>query len=141
MINIGDKEATDRQAVVSGKIYLNAETLKKINNNQVPKGNVLVSAKLAAMMAAKKTADLLPYCHPIPIEHVEIDLKMEEDGITVTALVRSHTKTGVEMEAFVAVSGACLTIYDMSKWMGQDMIISNVCLAHKSGGKSGDFNR
>lgn len=141
MIDIGDKEITDRRAVVEGKVFLNSEAIIKIRNNQVPKGDVLASARLAGIIASKKTSDIMPYCHPIPIEHVDIILDVADDCITVTAQVRSKTKTGVEMEGFSAVIGSCLTIYDMCKSIDRSAIISDIKLLRKSGGKSGDFER
>jgi len=141
MIDIGDKEITDRKAVVEGKVFLNSEAITKIRNNQVPKGDVLVSARLAGIITSKKTADIMPYCHPIPIEYVDVSLDVADDCITVTAQVRSRTRTGVEMEGFSAVSGACLTIYDMCKSIDRSAVISDIKLLKKSGGKSGDFER
>lgn len=141
MIDIGDKEITDRKAVVEGKVYLNPETIQKIRNKQVPKGDVLESAKLAGIIMSKKTADIMPYCHPIPIEHVGMKLNLNDDGVVVTATVRSKTRTGVEMEGFAAVTGACLTIYDMCKSLDRAAVISDIKLLSKSGGKNGDFKR
>lgn len=141
MIDIGDKQITDRKALVEGKVYLQPETIAKIKNNQIPKGDVLASAKMAGIIASKKTPDFIPYCHPIPIEHVGMSFDFFDGGIVVTANVRSQTKTGVEMEGFAAVSGACLTIYDMCKSLDRAAIISEIKLLEKSGGKSGDFKR
>ncbi len=141
MIDIGDKQITERIAIVEGKIILNKETLQQIKDNTIPKGNVLEAAKLAGIISAKKTADVIPHCHPIPIENVKIQIDIFKEYIKVRALVKSKAKTGVEMEGFMAVTGACLTIYDMCKFLDKAAKITDIALIKKSGGKSGAYQK
>ncbi len=143
MVDVSDKVPTDRVAVAQAKISMTAETFLKIMNNHVRKGNVLETARIAGIMAAKKTPDLIPMCHPINIGHVQVDFFPDEENNTIgiTALVRILDRTGVEMEAMTAVSTAALTIYDMCKSHDRAMVISGICLKRKSGGKSGTFIR
>lgn len=142
MVDINDKKSTARVAIASGKIKMKLETLNKIIDMKIKKGDVLVIAKLAGIMAAKKTEQLIPLCHSIPLSYVKIDLKpnINDSSIEIIAEASLIGKTGVEMEALTAVSIASLTIYDMCKSADRSMTISDIKLIHKSGGKSGEFN-
>ena len=142
MVNINQKDSTVRVAIATGKIIMKPNTLKRILDLDIKKGDVLNVAKLAGIMAAKKTDQLIPLCHSIPLSYVNVDLEpdIEESSINITAEASLIGKTGVEMEALTAVSVAGLTIYDMCKAIDRDMILTNVRLMHKSGGKSGKFN-
>lgn len=143
MVDVSEKAPTDRVAVVQAKISMTPDTFFKIINNETRKGNVLETARIAGIMAAKKTPDLIPMCHPINIGHVQVDFFPDEEhhAIGITASVRILDRTGVEMEALTAVSVAALTIYDMCKSHDRAMVISDICLKQKSGGKSGTFIR
>ena len=142
MVVINQKESTVRVAIATGKIIMKANTLKKILDLEIKKGDVLNVAKLAGIMAAKKTDQLIPLCHSIPLSYVNVDLEpnIEESSVKITAEASLVGKTGVEMEALTAVSVAGLTIYDMCKAIDREMILTNIKLIHKSGGKSGEFN-
>ena len=142
MVDINQKVSTDRVAIATGKIIMKANTLKKILDLEIKKGDVLNIAKLAGIMAAKKTDQLIPLCHSIPLSYVNVDLKpnIEESSVNITAEASLVGKTGVEMEALTAVSVAGLTIYDMCKAIDKEMTLTNIKLIHKSGGKSGEFN-
>ena len=142
MVDINQKDSTDRVAIATGKIIMKTNTLKKILNLEIKKGDVLNIAKLAGIMAAKKTDQLIPLCHSIPLSYVKVDLEpnIEESSVNITAEASLVGKTGVEMEALTAVSVAGLTIYDMCKAIDKEMILTNIKLIHKSGGKSGEFN-
>ena len=139
MVDISAKEATIREAVAEGYIAMSAEALLAVKQGAVKKGDVLATARIAGIMAAKKTSDLIPLCHPLALSKVAVDFAFEQDGIRVTALARLTGQTGVEMEAMRAASVALLTIYDMAKALDKLMVISNVRLLSKSGGKSGDW--
>jgi cyclic pyranopterin phosphate synthase len=141
MVDTGGKEISSRRAIASGRISMNSETIKALLEHTTPKGDPLETARLAGIMAAKKTADLIPLCHPLPINHVDVQMKVEADGVTLTAEVSTNAQTGVEMEALTAVSVAALTIYDMCKALDKSMTISQICLESKTGGKSGDYFR
>lgn len=142
MVNVGAKDDTVRVAVASGGVRLMPETLEKIKSNQVKKGDVLAAARLAGIMAAKKTPDLIPLCHTIMLNAVSVDFEfISEDYIKIIATAESTGKTGVEMEALVAVSVSALTIYDMCKAVDRGMTIQDVRLERKSGGKSGTYIR
>ena len=143
MIDIGDKAVTKRRAIASGSVILGDELFEILKKGDCPKGDVLETAKIAAINAAKATSWLIPMCHPIYIEAVAVDFGLDEENksVCVTAAVRSTGKTGVEMEAMTAASAGCLTIYDMLKYKGKEMVISSVKLLEKSGGKSGDYKR
>jgi cyclic pyranopterin phosphate synthase len=142
MVDINQKDSTVRVAIATGKIIMKANTLKKILDLEIKKGDVLNVAKLAGIMAAKKTDQLIPLCHSIPLSYVNVDLEpnIEESSVKITSEASLVGKTGVEMEALTAVSVAGLTIYDMCKAIDREMIITNIKLIHKSGGKSGEFN-
>ncbi|MCZ4259821.1 cyclic pyranopterin monophosphate synthase MoaC [Limimaricola sp. G21655-S1] len=139
MVDVTDKQVTDRLAVAEGHVRMSPETLALVREGRAGKGDVLGTARLAGIMAAKKTADLIPLCHPLPLSKVTIDLEPDEDlpGVRITATVRTTGRTGVEMEALTAVSVASLTIYDMLKAAEKGMEIGGVRLALKEGGKSG----
>jgi cyclic pyranopterin phosphate synthase len=139
MVDVGGKPATARRAVASGRITMSAEALEAIRAGNAPKGDVLSAARLAGIMAAKRTGDLIPLCHPLGLEAVNVEFAYEADGIRATATASLTGKTGVEMEAMTAVSLALLTIYDMAKAIDKGMVISDVRLIAKSGGKSGDW--
>ena len=142
MVDINQKDTTVRVAIANCKIIMKPNTLKRILDLDIKKGDVLNVAKLAGIMAAKKTDQLIPLCHSIPLSYVNVDLEpnIEESSINITAEASLIGRTGVEMEALTAVSVAGLTIYDMCKAIDKDMILTNVRLMHKSGGKSGEFN-
>ena len=139
MVDISAKDATVREAVAKGRINMSAEALEAIKAGAVKKGDVLATARIAGIMAAKKTSELIPLCHPLALSMVAVDFDFEDDGIRVTALARLTGQTGVEMEAMTAASVALLTIYDMAKALDKAMVISSVRLLSRSGGKSGDW--
>ncbi|MCJ7769422.1 MAG: cyclic pyranopterin monophosphate synthase MoaC [Dehalococcoidales bacterium] len=142
MVDISQKNDTVREAVVTGGIRMKPATLVKIKQNEIKKGDVLSVARVAAIMAAKKTPDLIPLCHPIMIDNIAIDFNfVGDDFIKITATAKRSGKTGVEMEALVAASVAALTIYDMCKAVDKGMTIEQVCLESKRGGKSGTYIR
>jgi len=142
MVDVGDKPVTHRIAVASGVVRMNPETMVLIQDRKIQKGDVLELARIAGVMASKKAADLIPLCHPLSLDSVSINFSaMDDSAIEVVATVSAHERTGVEMEALTAVSAACLTIYDMCKSVDRAMVISNIQLEEKSGGKSGHFRR
>ena len=140
MVDVGDKAVTSRRAVATGHIAIAADALQAIREGSAKKGDVIAVARVAGIMAAKKTADLIPLCHPLPLTRVTLDLVLDDTGVTATALTATDGKTGVEMEALTAVSVALLTIYDMAKAMGRGMTITGIRLLEKAGGKSGDWH-
>ena len=139
MVDVGGKAATQRVAVASGRITMNAAALSAIRDGTVPKGDVLAAARIAGIMAAKKTADLIPLCHPLALDAVTVDFEVEADAVRVTATASLTGRTGVEMEALTAASVALLTVYDMVKAVDKAMVIDGVRLIEKRGGKSGDW--
>ena len=141
MVDVGDKKETKRTAAASGSVYMNPETLDRIASSTVKKGNVFETARIAGVMAAKKTGDLIPMCHPLNLTHVQVDFEMDMENhlIRIDAEASLTGRTGVEMEALMAVSTAALTIYDMCKSYDKGMRISDIRLQSKTGGKSGDF--
>jgi cyclic pyranopterin phosphate synthase len=143
MVDVSEKEVTSRMAVARGTVHMRPETLALIREDKIEKGDVFSVARVAGIMAAKKTSELIPMCHPLNITSVEIDLiaQQEPARVEIEALVRVSGKTGVEMEAMTAVSVAGLTIYDMCKAVDREMSIGEIRLAKKSGGKSGTFIR
>lgn len=143
MVDVSEKPATAREAVARGVITMHPETLALITEQKTRKGNVLETARIAGIMAAKRTADLIPMCHPLSLSHVQVDFFPDPDihGIRIEATARLVGQTGVEMEALTAVSIAALTIYDMCKSYDRNMTISDVCLLKKSGGRSGTYVR
>lgn len=142
MVDVGAKAETEREAVTSGRVFMKPETLDQIKAAKLKKGDVLAVARVAGIMAAKRTPELIPLCHPILINDVDIEFDLTAaDSIGITATVKCTGKTGVEMEALVAVSVAALTIYDMAKAVDRGMTISGVRLESKKGGKSGVYKR
>ncbi|MGD9107096.1 MAG: cyclic pyranopterin monophosphate synthase MoaC [Desulfobacterales bacterium] len=143
MVDVSGKKPTLRVAMAQGVVSMNRETLEKVLNQRVKKGNVLETARIAGIMAAKKTWDLIPMCHPLNITHIAVDFfpDKEKNSIRIQAAARAMDQTGVEMEALTAVSVAGLTLYDMCKSYDRTMTISDICLLEKSGGKSGLFVR
>ena len=139
MVDVSAKAETIREATAGGRISMSPEALSAIKEGAVKKGDVLATARIAGIMAAKKTSDLIPLCHPLALSKVAVDFTFEPTGIHATALARLTGKTGVEMEALTAVSVALLTIYDMAKALDKAMTISGIRLLTKSGGKSGDW--
>ena len=139
MVDVGGKAETHRVAIASGRITMSAQALGAIRAGEVMKGDVLGTARIAGIMAAKRTGELIPLCHPLGLEAVTVDFAFEDDGIRATATASLTGKTGVEMEAMVAVSTALLTIYDMAKAVDKGMVISEVRLIEKRGGKSGTW--
>jgi cyclic pyranopterin phosphate synthase len=141
MVDTSSKSTTTRKAVASGRVVMSPETIKAVREHTTPKGDPLETARLAGIMAAKRTAELIPLCHPLPLTHVEVTAAIEADGIRLEATVATNAQTGVEMEALTAVSVAALTIYDMCKAIDKGMVISDIRLESKTGGKSGDYFR
>lgn len=141
MVDVGAKDETTREAVAEGRVSMSAETRSAILAGQTKKGDVLATARIAGIMAAKRTADLIPLCHPLPLTSVTVDLEADDAGFLVRARARTHGRTGVEMEALTAVSVACLTLYDMAKAMERGMTIGPIGLVEKSGGRSGHWTR
>ena len=142
IVDIGDKAVTRRRAVAQARIVAQPETVAAIMGGGLKKGDALAVARVAGIMAAKKTSDLIPLCHPIPLTLVSVDIAADGDGaILVHASAETTGQTGVEMEALVAASTAALTLYDMAKAIDRGMTITDLCLLEKSGGKSGDFVR
>lgn len=140
MVDVGAKPVTARLAVARGEVQMQPETLALIRQGDLKKGDLLTVAQLAGVMAAKRTADLIPLCHPLPLDQILVELDLDErlPGITITATARTSSKTGVEMEALTAVSVAALTVYDMAKAVDKQMRIQNIRLIEKRGGLSGD---
>ncbi|MBS3786964.1 cyclic pyranopterin monophosphate synthase MoaC, partial [Candidatus Bipolaricaulota bacterium] len=141
MIDVGDKDDTNREARASGTLEMSGETREKVLSGELVKGNVFAVARTAGIMAAKKTSELLPLCHPLPITNVDIDIEPVESGLTAEVTVNYRGKTGVEMEALTGCSVALLTIYDMAKSEEKGMKIKDIKLLEKSGGQSGDWKR
>ncbi len=141
MVDVSKKKETLREAVVRGSVFMNPKTFKSIMSGKIAKGDVLAVAKVAGILAAKKTSEIIPMCHPLNLSHVEINLfpLEKESRIDVEAKVRLKGRTGVEMEGFVAVAAAGLTIYDMCKAIDRGMVFSNIHLVKKTGGKSGTY--
>lgn len=139
MVDIGSKAETQRVAIASGRIRMSDVALNAIRDGDVPKGDVLAAARIAGIMAAKKTAELIPLCHPLALDSVTVDFTFEADAVQATATASLSGKTGVEMEALTATSIALLTIYDMAKALDKGMIIEHVQLIEKRGGKSGTW--
>ncbi len=140
MVDVGAKPDTERAAVARGEVRMKPETLELIRAGQMKKGDVLTVAQVAGIMGAKRTSELIPLCHPIPVSHLEVELSLDDSlpGVQITASARSTGKTGVEMEALTAVSVAALTVYDMAKAAEKTMHIENIRLVEKHGGRSGD---
>ena len=139
MVDVSGKQETERRAVATGHISMSREAATAIGAGDVPKGDVLAAARIAGIMAAKRTGELIPLCHPLPITSAAIDLSVGGEGVTATATITTTGRTGVEMEAMTAVSVALLTIYDMAKAIDKAMTIDSIRLLSKTGGKSGDW--
>lgn len=143
MVDVSEKQITTREAIAVGKVTMELETLDRIIEGNTPKGDVLATARIAGIMGAKKTHELIPMCHNIPIDSVKVELKAnrEEKSIEITAIAKCTYKTGIEVEALTAVSIAALTIYDMCKAVDRGMVIGDITLVKKTGGKSGTFEK
>ncbi len=139
MVDVSAKTVTSREAVATGRITMSRSAADAIRSGAAAKGDVLAVARIAGIMAAKRTSDLIPLCHPLPLTRVTIDLSADDTGVTATATARTDGKTGVEMEALTAVSITLLTIYDMGKAIDKAMTIDGIRLLAKTGGKSGDY--
>ena len=141
MVNVSDKDTTLREAVARGRIRISDDALALILAGTISKGNPLEVARIAGILAAKRTADLIPLCHQVPLTHIEIDLQLMDDGYEIQASVKTTAQTGVEMEALTAVATTALTIYDMVKAVDRTMVIGEIRLIKKSGGNSGVFEQ
>jgi cyclic pyranopterin phosphate synthase len=141
MVDTGNKEISSRRAVASARVLMNRETVLALREHRTPKGDPLEASRLAGIMAAKRTADLIPLCHPLPLTHIDVHATVEDDGVALKAEVSTNAQTGVEMEALTAVSVAALTVYDMCKALEKGMTITEIRLEQKTGGKSGDYER
>jgi len=139
MVDVSDKAVTAREAIARGRITMSAAALRQIRTGAAKKGDPLQTARLAGIMAAKRTADLIPLCHPLPLTHADVSLTPLDDGYEIEARVRTTAQTGVEMEALTAVSVAALTIYDMIKAVDKAMVIGEIRLVEKRGGRSGEY--
>jgi cyclic pyranopterin phosphate synthase len=141
MVDTGGKEISSRRAVASARVLMKTETLQALREHRTPKGDPLETARLAGIMAAKKTAELIPLCHPLPLTHIDVQVDLGDGGVLLKAEVSTNAQTGVEMEALTAVSIAALTIYDMCKALDKGITITDISLESKSGGKSGDYRK
>jgi len=139
MVDTSDKETSARRAVASARVLMQPETVAALHKHRTPKGDPLEAARLAGIMAAKRTADLIPLCHPLPLTHIDVRAELNETGVALEAEVTTKAQTGVEMEALTAVSVAALTVYDMCKALEKGMQITDIRLEFKTGGKSGDY--
>ena len=140
MVDVSEKAVTAREAVARGRITMSSEAVRQIRSGAVKKGDPLQAARLAGILAAKRTSELIPLCHPLALSHVDVVLEPKRDGYLIEARVRTTAQTGVEMEALTAVSVAALTMYDMIKAVDKAMVIGDIRLVHKSGGRSGTLN-
>lgn len=141
MVDVGAKAASVREAEAAGKVHMQAKTVRLLKKNALPKGNAVEAARLAGILAAKKTAELIPLCHPLGLEFVDVQLRPAADSVEITATGRCTGKTGVEMEVLTAVSVAALALYDMCKAVDRTMVITDIRLTRKSGGRSGELIR
>ncbi len=139
MVDVGDKAVTTREAVARGRVAMSAAARRAVRAATLKKGDALQAARLAGIMAAKRTSELIPLCHPLPLSHVDVTLTAERGGYTIEGRARTNAQTGVEMEALTAVSVAALTLYDMVKAVDKRMVIGDIRLVSKRGGRSGDF--
>lgn len=139
MVDVGAKAVTQREAIAEGRITMTAEALAAIRDGTAKKGDVVAVARVAGIMAAKKTSELIPLCHPVALTSVTVDFEIEDGGVRVLATARTAGQTGVEMEALTAASAALLTLYDMAKALDKAMVMSGIRLLAKSGGRSGDW--
>ncbi len=141
MVDTSAKENSTRRAIASARVLMTKETLAALRDHRSPKGDPLEAARIAGIMAAKKTSELIPLCHPLPLTHIDVSASLNADGVYLEARVSTNAQTGVEMEALTAVSVAALTVYDMCKGIDRGMTIDNLRLLQKSGGKSGTYAR
>ncbi|MFL6230399.1 MAG: cyclic pyranopterin monophosphate synthase MoaC [Pyrinomonadaceae bacterium] len=141
MVDTGAKAETERRAIASAHVLMSPETVAAVRAHRTPKGDPLEVARIAGVMAAKRTADLIPLCHPLPLTHIDVRAALEDSGVWLEAEVSTRAQTGVEMEALTAVSVAALTVYDMCKAVDKAMTITDVRLETKTGGKSGEYRR
>lgn len=141
MVDTTEKTATARRAIASARVLMSSATLAAVSAHRTPKGDPLETARLAGVMAAKRTADLIPLCHPLPLTYVDVQARIEDTGVYLEAEVSTNAQTGVEMEALTAVSVAALTIYDMCKALDKAITITEIRLESKTGGKSGEYRR
>jgi len=141
MVDTSDKATTTRVAAASARVLMSKETVAAVQEHRTPKGDPLEAARLAGIMGAKRTAELIPLCHPLPLTHVDVQATIQDYGVYLESTVSTNAQTGVEMEALTAVSVAALTIYDMCKALDKGITISDVRLERKTGGKSGDYAR
>ena len=141
MVDTTEKSVTERRAIASARVLMSPETIDAIRNNTTPKGDPLETARLAGIMAAKRTHDLIPLCHPLPLTNIDVRAELQETGVYLKSEITTRAQTGVEMEALTAVSVAALTVYDMCKALDKRMTITDVRLEVKTGGKSGDYRR
>ena len=141
MVDTSEKSVSARRAIASGRVLMSAATVAAIRAQQTPKGDPLETARLAGILAGKRTADLIPLCHPLPLTHIDVRAELRDDGVYLESEVATHAQTGVEMEALTSVSVAALTIYDMCKASDKSMTITDVRLELKTGGKSGTYQR
>lgn len=141
MVDVSAKPATFREAKARGHIRMSRKALAAMRSGRVAKGDPLQAARIAGIMAAKRTAEIVPLCHTLPLSHVEVDLRPTRDGYAIEATARTTAATGVEMEALTAVAAAALTVYDMVKAIDRGMVIGDICLVEKRGGRSGEYRR
>ena len=141
MVDVGDKASSRRKAIARAEIHMSPETIQALTQGGIPKGDVLAVARVAGIQAAKKTAELIPLCHPLPLTSVTVEFEIREDRVEIESKAETFGQTGVEMEALTACSVAALTIYDMCKALDRLMVIESVALWEKEGGKSGDWKR
>jgi cyclic pyranopterin phosphate synthase len=141
MVDTGGKEISSRKAVASARVLMKSETVSALRERRTPKGDPLETARLAGIMAAKKTAELIPLCHPLPLTHIDVQAELDSAGVYLKSEVSTKAQTGVEMEALTAVSIAALTIYDMCKALDKGITITDISLESKTGGKSGDYRK
>jgi cyclic pyranopterin phosphate synthase len=141
MVDVSGKAVTGRTAVASGFVRMSPATVDAIRNHRTTKGDPLETARLAGIMASKRTAELIPLCHTLAIHHADVEVRLVDDGVSITSTVTTEAKTGVEMEAMVAASVAALTVYDMCKALEKGMVLTDIRLESKTGGKSGDYTR
>ena len=141
MVDVGDKPETARTAIARGSVLLSPATIALLRDNAVPKGDVLATSRIAGIQAAKRTSELIPLCHPLPLTHCAVDLQILDDRVDIEATASITGRTGVEMEALTAVTVAALTVYDMVKSVDRAAVITDIRLEYKSGGKSGEFRR
>jgi cyclic pyranopterin phosphate synthase len=141
MVDTSEKPVTSRRAIASARVLMSESTVSAVRDHRTPKGDPLETARIAGIMAAKRTGGLIPLCHPLPLTHVEVRAELRADGVYLEAEVATSAQTGVEMEALTAVSISALTVYDMCKAVDKSMVISDIRLESKTGGKSGDYAR